>query len=239
MKPIKTITFLLAVIISLSFITGCTSEKPRSIQSNINSEVTSSQIVQTDPVTSNPGVNNIPSKCSQQEISSNISSIEDSSDITTSKHISSQTTQNESSDNSIMIKNNCRLVIKDKDITDSTYVMLVENPDYIPDRGRPMYRPALPVVAIMRALGAKVQWNSNIVATIIYNGEKYILDISKRSLVVDGEELLLVAPGGKIVIQHQVLDHELIVDQVLLLRFFQLNNIKIRIDNENKIINIY
>lgn len=230
MTNVKITSFLLAIIMLLCFLVGCVREKPNSLQSDINSDNVSSKMAESEIYSSNTDESNSSSGTDISSVGGN----------TVTNSTPSQTIQNQSSANKPAIKNNCRLIVKGKDITDSTYVWLVDDPNYIPNRGRPQYRAALPVVAIMEALGARVQWNGNTTATITYNGEKYFLDIAKSSLKIGTDELLIGAPGGKAIIQDRVLDREIIVDEIMLLRFFQINGINhIRIDEEKMIINIY
>lgn len=80
-----------------------------------------------------------------------------------------------------------QLIVNGKDITKGNYVKI--HPHYA----------ELPLVAILRELGATVNWKGQKTAEIILNKKTFVLDTEKRLLTekLDGREIphILVAPG--------------------------------------------
>ena len=54
----------------------------------------------------------------------------------------------------------------------------------------------LPVVSVLKALGATVTWRTSQEASILYHDTEYILSAVDKMIYKDGEEVLLSPPGG-------------------------------------------
>lgn len=100
--------------------------------------------------------------------------------------------------------NECRLIVKGEDITAENYVKL--NYDY-------RYA-ELPLIAIVRALGAEVEWQNKVTAIIKFEGKDYILDTTKGTLIEVGGSfnMLAVSPGSRHGTHYQVIENEFVID---------------------------
>lgn len=130
------------------------------------------------------------------------------------------------------MNNYCTLIVNGKDITAGNYALLNYE-----------YRYAeLPLTAVMKELGAKVEWQDKTKAKITFGGKDYILDATQGSLIEQGEafNVLTLAPGSKHGVFYQVVGNEFVVDsdsaQMLIIHMM---GAKINIDYDNKIINIH
>lgn len=129
------------------------------------------------------------------------------------------------------MKNNIRLIVKGKDITSDNFVNLNYECHYA----------ELPLTAVLKALGAKVEWKKQTIAKITINNKDYILDTNRASLVEAGDKinLLVVAPGSNHGVKSQVINNEFVIDSDSV-KLFIVNMIgaKIEINYNEKIINI-
>jgi len=97
----------------------------------------------------------------------------------------------------------------------------------------------LPLVAVLEALGADVQWLEDEIILIAYADKEYKLDINRRSLVeVETDQLhsLLVTGGG--VVRFEVLDGELIVTNWSIWAVLQALGAEIHIDRAQMVVTI-
>ena len=88
----------------------------------------------------------------------------------------------------------------------------------------------LPLTAIMRQLGADIQWRSDRVAQIRWNGKDYMLNTSEVSLLEDGNDrnLIIPTPGGKM--HTQAIDRELLLDHLSVKTVMLMLGTQIKID---------
>lgn len=128
----------------------------------------------------------------------------------------------------ISMENNCILVVKGEDITAKTYVHLYEEAHYA----------ELPLVAIMNTLGATIEWKSDILSTILYEGKTYLLNIDECTLVVQGGSIniLTTPPGGER--HYRTMEKELIVDSVTIRGLFHIIGVTLSLDYDSKLIEI-
>ena len=124
-------------------------------------------------------------------------------------------------ENGSVAEHNCRLIVKDKDITEGNYVMLQED------------HAELPFVAILTALGADIQWQSETVAAVTYNGTEYTLDTAKCELLKKGSTVnqLSAAPGAA-TWGFRTEKKELILDNSRILLFLSDNGLTIQTDRD-------
>lgn len=120
----------------------------------------------------------------------------------------------------------CRLVVKGKDITSGNYVKLHNDQGYAD----------LPLTAIMDALGAEIKWEDNITALFAFDGKEYILNIEECSLVYNGGmiNILSTPPGGSR--YYQVIGNELIIDSTTIRGFFSIIGVSIKLDYSNMVV---
>lgn len=78
---------------------------------------------------------------------------------------------------------NCRLIIDGKDITTDNYVYMNHEARYV----------LLPFEAVLEGLGAKFKWETETKATITYQGDQYVLETDKNSVVTSTHQF---APKG-------------------------------------------
>lgn len=92
----------------------------------------------------------------------------------------------------------------------------------------------LPLIEIMKSLGMRVEWVDKSTAEITYEEKKYILNLSKVSLIEVGENfnLLLPAPGGKRF--YTVLEKELVLDSNTIKSAMYQMGVKINVDINRK-----
>ena len=122
----------------------------------------------------------------------------------------------------------CRLIVKGKDITDGNYVKLYYN------------YANLPLIAVMKELGAKVERQSKTTLAITYGNKHYILDTTSCSLdeiKANGTESTAIPPvgggGGS-----QVIGNELVVDDNMMWIYVKFMGAKMNIDYKQGVINI-
>ena len=129
------------------------------------------------------------------------------------------------------MENNYRLIVNGQDITERVYVNLNVKERYA----------ELPLIAVVTALGADVQWQSETKATITFEGKMYFLDIPAKTLFDEDMNisLLQLAPGSGHGEYYKILDGELIVDSDTMLYLISYRmGAMIRYDFEEKIVTI-
>ena len=120
----------------------------------------------------------------------------------------------------------CRLVVNGKELS-GTPAFLNKDQGYA----------VLPLVLVLKELGATVTWQSDTVATVILDGETYRLDGENFSLVKGGLELLLPAPGDDNYVCEWT-DGELFAGDTLLRYFFGQIGYQTRRDYENETVSV-
>lgn len=104
-------------------------------------------------------------------------------------------------------------------------------------------RAELPLTVVMKCLGMKVEWCDESIAEIIYNGERYILDISKATLVEESDEqefnYLCPAPGGRR--YFTLMENELLLDSGTIRSAMTLMGVYINIyvDRNEQVVEIF
>ncbi len=125
----------------------------------------------------------------------------------------------------------CVLLVKGKDITSGNYVRINSEKGYA----------ELPLLAILSALDAEVEWRNNTTAVIAINHREYLLDVQKGSLVEQGGSmnLLVVSPGTNHGTKYQVIDREFVIDSDSVKGFLiHVIGVTVRIDLTGKVITI-
>jgi hypothetical protein len=122
--------------------------------------------------------------------------------------INTEGSQTEESENEM--KYECKLIVNGKDITEDNYVKLHKEQRYA----------ELPLVAIMQALGADVDWKTEEIAELTLYETKYVLDIRNNSLVVEdgGNDFkynIITPPPGSSV-QYKTMERELIIEHIVI-----------------------
>ena len=99
----------------------------------------------------------------------------------------------------------------------------------------------IPLIAVLKELGATVVWKNQYVAQITYNDTNYTLCTNENSLIEDGSKkgnLIAPPPGTPHKPVFKVTDNDFVVDTHSLGRFFKLIGVEISIDYENNTIDI-
>lgn len=118
---------------------------------------------------------------------------------------------------------NGTLVVNGKNITEGNYVRIVEFDTYTDAE--------LPLLAIATELGANVEWQSESVVSITYNGKKEIYDAADPVFGVPGVD-------GSLSFR-KIVDEDMIFDATSMEELLeQLFNASIKIDEDNRIIYI-
>ncbi len=143
------------------------------------------------------------------------------SEITSSEQSDTFSTQSEISDNpgDEITEKKCTLIVKGKDITNEAYVHI--NDEKISE---------LPITAIMRELGATVQWKDKEVI-ITYENNTTILDTEKSHFGI------MLPPGSKGAIR-KIINGEIILDASSAKQIIYPTGSKISVDYDNNIITI-
>ncbi len=128
---------------------------------------------------------------------------------------------------------NCTLIVNGKDITKGNYARINHTKHYS----------EIPFTAVIQELGAKVEWENDTKATITFDENKYLLDITEGTLVKkwDSHKLNLItpAPGQNHERVSKVVGNELIVDDSSSLYFFfVIMRATVKVDYDKNIINI-
>ena len=98
----------------------------------------------------------------------------------------------------------------------------------------------LPVISVMKALGAEVVWMKDNIANITYNGKTYQLDTTKNYLR-EGETVrnyIAVPPGTSHGVCYQVINGDYFVDSDSMGAFFKAINVEVIIDYDNLVVYI-
>ena len=124
----------------------------------------------------------------------------------------------------------CRLIVNGKNIAAGHHVEYIEGDYYF----------ELPFVAIMEALGAKVQWRSETTATVLFNDINYTLNTRECTMFINSKEndVLVIPPGG--IRRYRTVNGEFVLDSntVHSAMFLLDRNIRVNIDYENKTVEI-
>jgi hypothetical protein len=112
----------------------------------------------------------------------------------------------------------CVYIVKGEDIAKSSKGSLIINGEYITSENVNIYyKPdysysELPLVAVLKGLGANVEWISNVTAYISYNDVFFELDLLKISFNEKGDSFNYITPtpGGQMICE--VLEKELLLD---------------------------
>ena len=79
----------------------------------------------------------------------------------------------------------------------------------------------LPIVSVLKALGATVTWRTSQEASILYNDTEYVLSTVDKTIYHDGEVVLLSPPGGGFDPVFRVSGEEVFIDHLTLVLFLE------------------
>jgi len=99
----------------------------------------------------------------------------------------------------------------------------------------------LPLTEVLNALGFDIEWLDNNTAKMVYNDEKYILNLAEVSFIKESENFNLIRiPPGSRIYYYKALDRELILDSdtIYWLMSDAKRRIKINIDHDKSVIYI-
>lgn len=141
-------------------------------------------------------------------------------DMSTSTPELSEATKDTEAHN--QMNNNCKLIVKGKDITSASYVYLDEvNHDV-----------EIPLTAVVKALGAKVRWENKTTVIITFDGDDFILDIAKQ-------DFGLPLPPGATHFARKIIGKEVVIDSTSATGLIShWMGAKIKIDFDKKIVEI-
>ena len=94
---------------------------------------------------------------------------------------------------------------------------------------------------VLNALGFDIEWLDNNTAKMVYNDEKYILNLAEVSFIKESENFNLIRiPPGSRIYYYKALDRELILDSdtIYWLMSDAKRRIKINIDHDKSVIYI-
>ena len=125
--------------------------------------------------------------------------------------------------------NNCTLILNGVELSSAHYVHI----DY-------EWRYAeLPLTAVVEALGATVEWDSDTTARITYRDSLYKLDVSKNSLVKKGNRFNVIAlPPGEPNGFYLMIGSEYVIGSNSLEYLLRSMGASIQIDYENSVVSI-
>ena len=153
-------------------------------------------------------------------------------EILTSEMLTNQTEMADEIGEDDDMKNNCRLIVNGRDISSESYVFLKHDERYA----------ELPLTAIVKALGASVEWKSETVAIILHNEKEYVLDTDQYSLVQKGgnalENFLAPPPGLTIGQNGKIIKGEFVISSNVIQKFIKRLGAKINLDYIQSIIYI-
>ena len=118
---------------------------------------------------------------------------------------------------------NYKFIVNGQDISQGNYVTdenIIGNNDN-------MY---LPLTAILKCYGAKVNWTSDTVAEITLNASKYILNLSDAALVKDGSNGNFIIPAPGSTLYTKVSGKELYIDSLNLRYVLGVMGINVKAD---------
>ena len=180
-----------------------------------------------DISSASPTDNSVSESASEQNASTDTTSLTQSSD-----DISSTPSSHLESSESIEIKEthaNCRLIVNGKDITDGNYVYLYETDrEFSSDAD-------IPLSAILRELGATVEWQDEtkvVITHSAYNGS-LTFDTSDEYFGV------LPPPGGKVRVTRKVYNNEIVMDDASAMLYIRAAGAMVRSDYTNMVIEVY
>lgn len=117
-------------------------------------------------------------------------------------------------------QNNCRLIVNGKDITSENYVHLVEEYQEV----------EIPVTAVMKELGAEVEWKGKKV-TITHNGYQRVIDTTQQAFGMP-------RPPCSAYCCRKMIDGEVVIDSVSAGGMIRWMGAQISINVDEKIIEI-
>ena len=126
--------------------------------------------------------------------------------------------------------NSCQLIVNGTDISADNYVYLHYDDKYAD----------LPFIAIMKALGATVEWKSENTVQISYKENIYFLNIQEPSLVEQSNSINLIAPSMAFMnhCYYRFVDNEALINSNIIYYFFNEIDISMSIDFDSSVINI-
>ena len=91
----------------------------------------------------------------------------------------------------------------------------------------------IPLITVMTALGAEVEWTSDTTASIEFKGERYILDTENDTLCEEGDDrsFFCPPPGSTYECHNRSADGEYVVDNNYLWRFYRAIDVDYRIES--------
>lgn len=203
------------------------------------------------------GCSNYATSNSSNDQSSLISSTQSTTDVSIDSSMPTQSTTEESfesspiestavtSTESSTLFNTEELTDLGHDNMDDTYKLVVKGKkipiaNHIKFNYEDNYA-EIPLITLMRELGANVEWQNKTTAKITLGEKEYILDATKGSLTEAGKtfNVLVVAPGSKHGVFYRVVGDEFIVDSDSA-KMFLINviGLKMTIDYDNRIVSI-
>ena len=129
------------------------------------------------------------------------------------------------------VDTNCKLFVRGEDISAEHYVAINMEKRYA----------VLPFTAVVEALGAKIEWESETTAMIIIDHEEYLLNVDENSLTMPGSvfNFLGVQGGATHGSYYQVIEGEFVVDSdSMLLLLYRAMGAKISINYDALIVSI-
>ena len=79
----------------------------------------------------------------------------------------------------------------------------------------------VPVLSVLKALGATVTWTTPHEASILYEGVTYTLNTADKAIYRDGVNVLFIAPGATHML-FEVRGEEVVIDDITLISFLEL-----------------
>ena len=121
--------------------------------------------------------------------------------------------------------------MRGKDITAGNHVIL-NNYEY-------RYAAELPLTAVMKELGAKVEWQNNATAEITFGGKEYALNTTACTLIEVESGRGFIYPIGGGYSFREVINNEFVVDGATMTSVVvNMMGAKISIDYDKKIVKI-
>lgn len=161
---------------------------------------------------------NIPSVTSATERVTVSSSA--STHTTSTKATTNLTTALTTSRENTQLQNNCRLIVKGKDITEGNYVRIIEEHQMA----------EIPLTAVMKELGAEVEWKGKKV-TITHNGYQRVIDTTQQAFGMP-------RPPCSAYCCRKMIDGEVVIDSVSAGGMIRWMGAQISINVDEKIIEI-
>lgn len=105
-------------------------------------------------------------------------------DRSDAKNIPPESSQKSTQTEASHWQNNCKLIVNGKDISNKYYVHMYINEKYA----------ELPLIAIMKELGATENWKNSTIVHFQYDNTTYILNTEKNSVRREGKTWNFIAP---------------------------------------------